>query len=78
MTRDVPEKYRGIYEKAMKGKSRGAGVKAACLECCGYVRAEVGLCTDRECPLYPYRPYRSSAQLAKARAAVAAGSEATE
>ena len=68
MKRDVPQLYVKTYERAMTGRSRGSGVKAFCQECVGYVRKEVTLCTDTDCPLYPYRPYRSSAAMKKAKA----------
>jgi hypothetical protein len=56
---DVPELYRGIYDKAMSGKSRAAGTKAFCLECMGWARNEIKACTSPQCPLFPYRPYKS-------------------
>jgi len=56
---DMPESCRGIYQKAMKGKSKAAGVKAFCLECMGWNRAEVKRCDTVTCPLFPYRPFRS-------------------
>lgn len=67
MIRNVPESMRKTYEKAMTGKSRGAGIKAFCSECVGYDRKEVSLCTDTGCPLYPYRPFRSAEAVRKAR-----------
>jgi len=53
---DMPKMYRGIYDRAMEGNSRKAGIKSFCLECMGWVRKEVELCTSPACPLYPYRP----------------------
>ena len=53
---DVPKLYRGIYDKAVAGKSRKAAMHAFCLECCGWQIKEVFLCTSPQCPLYPYRP----------------------
>ena len=52
----IPKLYRATYEKAVKGKSRKAALRAFCAECCGYQIKEVYLCTDLGCPLYPYRP----------------------
>jgi hypothetical protein len=78
MSRDVSQKYEGLYAKAMSGKSKSAGVKCTCLDCMGWVRAEVSVCTDHDCPLYPYRPYRSSAQIAAARRALADSKTPTE
>ena len=54
----VPERYRGIYRKAMRGRSMKAAIHAQCLECVGWQREEVRKCADPACSLYPYRPYR--------------------
>ena len=53
---DMPKLYRGIYDKAVSGKSRKAAMHAFCLECVGWVIKEVFLCTSPQCSLYPYRP----------------------
>jgi len=55
-SRQIPPRHRALYEQAMKGKSRKAAMRVFCLECCGYEIKEVFLCSDVECPLYPYRP----------------------
>ena len=73
--RIIPSSMQNVYDKAMTGNSRGSGVKAFCQECCGYDRYEVSLCTDPGCPLHPYRPYRSSAAVKKAREAVQTAQE---
>jgi len=52
----MPSSYRGIYKRAMTGKSRKASMQAFCLECMGWLRVEVARCTAPACPLYPYRP----------------------
>lgn len=54
--------YAGIVQRAYEGKAspRGA-IKAFCLYCTGYERAEVTNCTSLACPLYPYRPYQKDA-----------------
>jgi len=52
---EMPPKYRGIYKRAMTGKSRKAALRAFCLECCGWQRVEVARCTAPACPLFPYR-----------------------
>ena len=57
--REIPEQYRVVYNKAMGGKSRRAGIKAFCLECCGWSYSDVANCSDLGCPLYPYRPYKA-------------------
>lgn len=61
MERDIPRigGYQKLYDKAMTGKSRKSAMKAFCLECCGWERTEVHLCSDTGCPLYLYRPYKN-------------------
>jgi hypothetical protein len=54
----IPDLYKSIYWRAVEGKSMRASVNAQCLECVGWVRAEVHLCTDLGCPLYSKRPYQ--------------------
>ena len=52
--------YREPYLRTTTGKaSPRAAIKAHCLECMGWVRAEIPVCTSTACPLYAYRPYRS-------------------
>jgi hypothetical protein len=52
----VPSFHKKKYDKAVKGKSLRACINAQCLECVGWIRKEVRLCTDLACPLYPVRP----------------------
>ena len=56
---ECPDNYRRILERSYRAKSspRGA-IKAFCLQCTGYVRADVRDCTATACPLWPYRPYQ--------------------
>ena len=58
---NIPEKYQGIYKRAMTGKSRMAAMQAKCLECCCWQRSEARDCNVPDCPLYPYNPYRLNA-----------------
>jgi hypothetical protein len=53
--KDVPEKYRKLYDRAMSGKSQAAAIRSHCLMCVGWQREEVNLCTGKTCPLYPFR-----------------------
>ncbi len=55
-TRDVPLKYRQLFERAPT--SRATAVKAMCLECLNFARADVAACSDDACPLWAHRPYR--------------------
>jgi len=68
MTRDVPEFFQSTYQKAISGKSKTAAIRAQCQECTAYSRSEISLCSDPGCPLFPYRPYRSDANVKKAKA----------
>ena len=60
----IPEIHRANYDRAMRGKSMKAAIKAFCLECVGWQKEEVRLCTSLACPLYPYRPYKNSSKQA--------------
>lgn len=60
----MPKLYRGVYDKAMSGKSRKAAMRAFCLECVMWQINEVYLCTDAACPLHPYRATPRVAQSA--------------
>lgn len=55
---EMPEIHRANYDKALRGKSMKAGIKAFCLECVCWQKEEVRLCTSLACPLYSYRPYK--------------------
>jgi hypothetical protein len=57
--------YRGVVQKAAEGQaSPRAAIKAFCLYCTGYLRAEITNCTARQCPLWNYRPYQGIPQAA--------------
>ena len=58
----IPKLYRGIYDKAVSGKSRKAAMHAFCLECCGWQIKEVHACSDTGCSLYSYRPKPRASQ----------------
>ena len=60
----IPKIHKANYAKAMRGNSMKAGIKAFCLECVGWEREQVRLCTDLACPLYPYKPYKSRSKQA--------------
>ena len=46
----------------MSGKSKAAALKAKCLDCVNWQRAEVTACEAETCPLHPYRPYQDGSQ----------------
>ena len=54
----IPDTYKNQYRKAVKKKALRASVNSLCLECCGYLRKEVTMCTDLACPMYLVRPYQ--------------------
>jgi hypothetical protein len=55
----VPALYKKVVIRAYQGSSRSAAIKAFCLDCVGYVRADITNCTAGGCPLHPYRPYQA-------------------
>jgi hypothetical protein len=57
----VPPSARGLMAGAFAGTvSPRQAIKAACLACCCYDRAEVAGCTVILCPLHRYRPYQET------------------
>lgn len=55
----VPQKYRALVAKAVEGAtSPRQAIKAKCLDCCHFQRAEVRACAVSTCPLHAYRPYQ--------------------
>jgi hypothetical protein len=56
----IPGSKKGVYKRAMEGRSRAAAIKAFCCECVGwtYTTKQIGECADTGCPLYPYRPWK--------------------
>jgi hypothetical protein len=57
LLKTTPDKFRPLARKAAKG-SRAAAVKLKCLDCSGYQKIEIKLCTVPGCPLWMFRPYR--------------------
>jgi hypothetical protein len=63
----IPNIYRGGYRRAAAGTcSPRAAIKAHCLECVGWVRREIELCTSLACPLWAFRPFVGSQESAEA------------
>jgi len=57
--KEMPVSHRLGYLRAVRGKAAPrAAIRAFCLECVGWDRHEVGMCTATACPLYKYRPYQ--------------------
>jgi hypothetical protein len=59
----IPKVYQANYETAISGSSRAAAVKAKCLDCTNWQRAEISCCPVDTCPLWPYKPFRISENL---------------
>lgn len=57
----VPAQSRGIVKKAFEGASSPRqAIKAKCLTCANFDRAEISLCRVLLCPLHAFRPYRET------------------
>ena len=57
----IPPKYlRGYLRAAAGSASPRAAVKSFCLECLGWISADVTDCTAPACPLYQYRPFQGN------------------
>ena len=55
----VPASARNLIERAFGGKaSPRAAIKAKCLDCSGFDRAEIANCSVVLCELHPYRPFQ--------------------
>jgi hypothetical protein len=61
MLSQCPTLFTGIFARAYGGAaSPREAIKAKCLECIGFERAEITRCTSWGCPLWPYRPYQKA------------------
>jgi hypothetical protein len=60
----IPTKCQNVFRNAFKG-NRPAAVKANCLECMGYSRAEVYACNTETCPMHKLRPFQNLAKRSK-------------
>lgn len=55
--RGVPDVHKWNWLRSITGKNTiGKAVKAKCIDCSGYDRAEMYNCTVTTCPLYHHRP----------------------
>lgn len=58
---EMPGIYKKNYLAVVSGKaSPRNAIKAFCIECMGYIRAEVTNCDVIDCPLNLFRPYRKA------------------
>jgi hypothetical protein len=53
-------RYENLAKRVFSGRSRGAAVKLACLQCVCWQRNEVRDCTIEGCALWQYRPYQNN------------------
>jgi len=56
----IPEIYRKKFDSAINGSLRAA-IDCKCLDCCAFIRKEVGKCAVYGCPLWSVRPYQDNA-----------------
>ncbi len=52
---NMPQKYKGQYDKATMGRSRSMAIRTFCMSCMGWSPNEVDRCTAPGCPLYKWR-----------------------
>lgn len=68
----VPQRYRAMYERALRGElSPRAAIKAKCYECVCWQRFDggedrIGRCAVTRCPLHVYRPFQNAQEPAQA------------
>ncbi|MEK9722228.1 MAG: hypothetical protein VW405_01930 [Rhodospirillaceae bacterium] len=65
MSYPIPTSLQRVFARAPTSKA--AALKAMCLACVGFVRADIRDCSDLTCPLWHHRPY-SGAKKARKRA----------
>lgn len=59
----VPDKHKIATERALLGQiARSTAIRVKCLQCCGYQREEIKVCTVVTCALFPVRPYQDRAE----------------
>jgi len=63
--KQIPQVFRKVYDRAVKGKSLRASVNARCLDCCHWQRSAVRDCPALSCPLWAVRPYQIATESQK-------------
>ena len=54
--------YTPLFSRVYSGKaSPRQAIRAKCMDCSNWQRAEVRFCTVSDCALWPYRPFREGA-----------------
>lgn len=55
----VPDKHKLATQRALLGQiTRSTAIRVKCLQCCGYQREEIKVCSVITCALFPVRPYQ--------------------
>lgn len=55
----VPDKHKLATQRALLGQiTRSTAIRVKCLQCCGYQRDEIKVCSVITCALFPVRPYQ--------------------
>lgn len=54
----IPETYQGLVDRAAAGSVK-ARISLNCLQCCSFQREEIRYCSEKGCPMYPLRPYKT-------------------
>lgn len=58
IAQSVPEKHKIATRRALLGQiTRSTAIRVKCLQCSGYQREEISVCTVSTCALWPVRPY---------------------
>ena len=59
----VPVMYRPLVTRALSADCPPrAAIKARCLQCVGFTRADITSCTATDCALRGFRPYQKGSQ----------------
>lgn len=63
LAQSVPDKHKIATERALLGQiARSTAIRVKCLQCCGYQREEIKVCTVITCALFPVRPYQDKTE----------------
>jgi len=61
--KEAPISCQNTLRRAFSGvSSPRSAIKAMCLACTGYERAEIASCTGFSCPLWMYRPFQKGVE----------------
>lgn len=61
---EAPESVKKTLTRAFSGAaSPRTAIKAMCLACTGFERAEITNCSGYSCPLWKYRPFQTEEHL---------------